>query len=387
MNKKLLLALVAVLICLAVPAALAAQTAKPASAPAASKSAPAAAPADAPPAKKAPPPATTPPPPPPAQPATAKPAAPAPAAAPAKPAATTPAPAPLPPQQPVVSAPPPKPVKIKATRLAVYDLSVSGKITQRTAVVVSEAVLQEIRKLEHVSAVGLKEIMEMIAFEQKKQYVGCDTTSCLVELAGALGVEELITGSLGQVGESHVFTLKRVDLMSAETIKSVTKTLKKGNGEEFLAVVGDVIKDLYPEKKLKPGAVAGVTKEFAKKLNPPPLPRWVFITTMSSAAGAGAVGMFFGLTGKSASDEYDRLMKKASGGEKVDGGLLNDKKKEADSNFNSANICFIVAGSLAAAAIVEAFFTNWNPEKVRATVTPVATPDLKGGGLALSMEW
>jgi hypothetical protein len=278
-----------------------------------------------------------------------------------------------------------RPKRVISTRIAVYDFAPSGAIKPRTAMIVSEAVLAEIRKLDAVSAVGLKEIMEMLAFEQKKQFVGCDAVSCLVELAGALGVDELVTGTVGELGESHILTIKRMDLNTAETKKAISKTLKKGNGEEFLAVVGAVVKELFPEKQYKPGTTPGVTKEFAKRLNPPPLPIWVFATTISAAGASGVVGLGFALTANSVYGDYTDLLKKSAQGVPVDGNLLKQKQNEINRDNQAANISFIVAGSLAAVAIVEAFFTDWKPEAVRPIVTPIAFKDTYGA--TLSMKW
>ena len=298
-----------------------------------------------------------------------------------------PAPAPAPEPK---SAPPPEPApKAKrqvVTRVAVYDLVAAGDIKPRTAMIVSESILAEIRKIEGVSAVGMKEIMEMLAFEQKKQFVGCDSVSCLVELAGALGVDELITGNLGAIGDSHVITVKRMDLASAETRKSVSKNLKKGDGEEFLAVVGDVVKEMFSDRKYKPGATPGVTKEMAKRLTRPPLPRWVFFTTGGAAVVAAGVGAFFGLQAQSSFDDYKSLVDQSKT-QVVDGAQLK-KKQDAVNNANSnANISFIAAGVLAAAAVTEIFFTDWSPEPDRPAVTPMADLSTGTAGAMLTWKW
>jgi hypothetical protein len=320
-----------------------------------------------------------------AAPAKAEPApAPKPAPEPAKPAPEKPAPAPEAKPSPPVEAP--KPKRQVVTRVAVYDLQSAGEIKPRTAMIVSEAILAEIRKLEGISAVGMKEIMEMLAFEQKKQFVGCDSVSCLVELAGALGVDELITGNLGAMGDSHIITVKRMDLASAETKKSISKNLKKGDGEEFLAVVGDVNKEMFPDKKYKAGATPGVTKEMAKRLSRPPLPRWVFFTTAGVAVAAAGAGAFFGMQGQSALDDYNSLVEQAKSNV-VQGADLNKKMSAVENANTNANISFIVAGTLAAAAIAEFFFTDWNPEPDRPAVTPVVDPRTGTRGVALSWRW
>jgi len=43
----------------------------------------------------------------------------------------------------------------------------------------------------------------MLGFEQKKQLSGCTDTSCMVAIGGALGVDKIVTGTVGKLGESY----------------------------------------------------------------------------------------------------------------------------------------------------------------------------------------
>lgn len=58
-----------------------------------------------------------------------------------------------------------------------------------------------------------REIAALVGFERQRQMLNCGDggSSCLAELAGALGVDGLITGSLAKVGSSYVINLKVVD--------------------------------------------------------------------------------------------------------------------------------------------------------------------------------
>ena len=58
---------------------------------------------------------------------------------------------------------------------------------------------------QELAATGLRvttraEILAVVGLERQKQLLGCseDATSCLTELAGALGVEAIVTGSVAK---------------------------------------------------------------------------------------------------------------------------------------------------------------------------------------------
>jgi hypothetical protein len=315
-------------------------------------------------------------------PAAAPPAVTAPARLPQSPPPPSIVPAPAPEEPPAAT--PPR-VRPRLLRVAVYDLSGGAGIPQRTTVVVSEALLAEVRKLDGVTAVGMKEIMEMLAFEQKKQFVGCDSVSCLVELAGALGVDELLTGSLGALGESHVMTVKRLDLATAETKRSVSRNLKKGDGEEFLSATGQVVEELYPDVKPRAGVKRGVTKDAVARLTSPPLPRWVFFATTGAGIAALGLGGLFGYNASVYFDDYNNLMERART-VPTDAAEIASRKDKVDSATTVANVMFIAGGALLAAAGIEAIFTDWKPEPVRATVTPVLSRR-RVEGAAVAWTW
>lgn len=55
-----------------------------------------------------------------------------------------------------------------------------------------------------------KDIASILGAERQKALLGCadDTSSCMIELAGALGVEALVTGQVAKVGQSYQLNVK-----------------------------------------------------------------------------------------------------------------------------------------------------------------------------------
>ncbi len=61
-----------------------------------------------------------------------------------------------------------------------------------------------------ISVVTGTEIRQTLALERQKQLLGCDTSNCLAEISGALGVDGVITGTVAKVGKRLAVTLKIV---------------------------------------------------------------------------------------------------------------------------------------------------------------------------------
>ena len=177
----------------------------------------------------------------------------------------------------------------RSIRTAVYSLEVSN-IPEGMGVTVTDALLAEVRKLEGVSAIGMEEITQMISLEAQKQMMGCDEgESCLAEIAGALGVDEIITGRLTEAADGRTLVLRRINQGQAEVVETVNQRLKIGNGEEFLLAIGPGVEKLYPKRANRPGTKRGVAEELVLRLNPPPIATWTTYTLYGLTAAAAAV--------------------------------------------------------------------------------------------------
>jgi hypothetical protein len=66
----------------------------------------------------------------------------------------------------------------RARRIAVYDLKLEG-VDHSMGAVVTESLLGELRKLQGISAIGMDEVRDMLAFEHSKDQMGCDPAAPL----------------------------------------------------------------------------------------------------------------------------------------------------------------------------------------------------------------
>jgi hypothetical protein len=292
-------------------------------------------------------------------------ATPAPAEAPAEATdAEAPAEAPAPVEEPAPPAapqPPPAPpvdVGPQEVSLAVYELQV-GDMDPLIGRIVTDAVVAELRKLEGVTVTSMDEVNAMLDHEAQKQIMGCEDESCLAEIAAALGVDEIVIGSIARVGEGTVFGLKRIDQREAKTKGGVNKRLEAASGEETLAVVGPAIEELFPEYPLRPGQTRGVDPELAVRLNPPPLDTWVFWTGVGLSGGAlllssvalAANGGAFAMATADTNASID--------GDPIDGKALQGTISVIRASFWTAVVTAGLAVALGSATGVSALFTDW----------------------------
>ena len=242
-------------------------------------------------------------------------------------------------------------------RVAVYDLELLN-IPDGMGRIVSNTVLDEVRKLEGVSAIGMDEIREMVNFEAERQAMGCDSDqACLAEIAGALGVDEIITGSLSEEADGRMFLMRRIDQRRADVVQTVNQPLEIGNGEEFLLAVGPGIEKLYPNRKNRPGTERGVPDKAFLRLNPPPIEAGFTWATMAAATVGLALGGTFAYLSHQQKQLYSGST--AEDSEWVPGAELRDIQNTGNQYNLISNIGIVGGATFTLSAIIMSFFTDW----------------------------
>ena len=205
----------------------------------------------------------------------------------------------------------------------------------------------------------MDEIRDMLAFEKTKDQAGCDDVTCLAEIGGALGVDDLLTGRLSKIGDGHVMVLRRIDQSHAQTVSVFDKRLVAGDGEEFLAAVGPAIATTFAEQPLRPGATRGVADEVALRLHPPPLPQWSVYLAAGGTLAALAGGSVFGVLARAAKQDYDAYAADSTT-QLVNGRTLADKRAAVQGNALKANVFLVSAGALLLTTGIMSLFTDWH---------------------------
>ncbi len=120
----------------------------------------------------------------------------------------------------------PEPVRLAATSFQFVN------IAPELATFCSEHFAQQLT-LEGIRVTTPNEISTMLGFERQKELMGCTdkSTSCLAELANALGVDGLITGTVGRFGKSYQVNIK---ILSAADARPVVAHSGRVKGEEDL---------------------------------------------------------------------------------------------------------------------------------------------------------
>lgn len=156
--------------------------------------------------------------------------------------------------------------------LIVLDLAAGGGVDAVVAQSLSEAVAVEASKAGYFQVTAQKEVNTLIGIERQKQLMGCSegATSCLTELAGALGARFVLSGSVTKLGgETFQLNLQTQDTAKATTLGRATR----------------IARDLPTLRGQIPWLLAEATATPA-----PPEPSRALPITFIGAGGAAVVG-------------------------------------------------------------------------------------------------
>jgi len=128
----------------------------------------------------------------------------------------------------------------------VLDLNVREGVSKDLAGTLSELMAIEVRKVATSQRIySGADIKALLGFKKQKELLGCEDQTCLAELGGALGAQELVSGSLSIIADDYVLVLRRMDVVKSQVIEETTDNVAKASPAKLQAVVRAAIDRLW----------------------------------------------------------------------------------------------------------------------------------------------
>lgn len=171
-------------------------------------------------------------------------------------------------------------------RVAVPPLQIVGVETLVADALVDRFVTQ-LSSTGEVRVITARDMTQVLGVERQKQLMGCTESSgaCTAELAGALGTDAVLSGSVVKVGASFTATLRFVSGSDGRELAAATTRVKT------LEALQDWLDEQAPPfiRRL----VAAQSGGSANAAGPSPLP-WIAVGGSVVLAGAGLLSFVLG---------------------------------------------------------------------------------------------
>jgi len=152
--------------------------------------------------------------------------------------------------------------------IAVLNLKNAADVSKGEADIISDRLRIELFKTGNVEVME-REQMQTVLEEQGFQASGaCSDEGCMVEMGQLLGVQFLITGSIGKLGNLYLLNFRSIDVKTGKINKVVSVDID-GNIEEVVVRLGDIAWELTCKaKKKKPKPVKQPAEPVKKTAEP-----------------------------------------------------------------------------------------------------------------------
>jgi hypothetical protein len=154
-------------------------------------------------------------------------------------------------------------------QIAVLDVRAVEGVPPGIATVLTAIVVGDVAAAGY-DVISQSDVAAMLGFEKQKQLVGCrEDSSCLGEIGGALGVDHVLTGQVGQIGSRYHLAFLLLDARKARVIARTARF--SGRNEDQLADAAQrSVADLLRGPRAQGAAVpAGAPPRAAAAARPP----------------------------------------------------------------------------------------------------------------------
>ena len=124
----------------------------------------------------------------------------------------------------------------EAPSFAVLDLAADGDLAA-LASSLTDVITYELKMFRDLRVVSRAEIQALLEWESTRQAVtDCTDISCFAEIGQALGVQYLVTGSLGKLEDTYVISLRTIDIRKAVVVARAKETFM-GPADDLLIAI------------------------------------------------------------------------------------------------------------------------------------------------------
>jgi hypothetical protein len=147
------------------------------------------------------------------------------------------------------------------------------------ATLLNRVIADELEDLGRFSVMTTADLKRQVRLESEREILGCNTeeSSCLSELADALGADFVVGGDIGKLGTQYVVTVSAFDSVRARSFGR--EVIQASNLEEIPALLRGAIRQVFPADKLGDSPA------------PPSFGTSLLVAGASTAAGGAALAV------------------------------------------------------------------------------------------------
>ena len=130
--------------------------------------------------------------------------------------------------------------------LIVFEMTPEKGVEKGVTNLLVELIMSEVGKTGRFEVIGQKDIDKMLFWETNKQLKNCTESSCMMQIAGAMGAEYYVESSIGTVGDNYVISMKLIETMKVEIKGRSIRTIVKDENR-LIKEVKEMVKEVLTQ--------------------------------------------------------------------------------------------------------------------------------------------
>lgn len=136
----------------------------------------------------------------------------------------------------------------------------SSQLSEDDCIALTNYMTVELQRVRGAKVLAWDDVTKMLEHQSASQALGCDDDQCMAEIGGALGVDFIVAGDIGKLGNRYLMNLKLIDIGRAETERRVSRTVEGDMGlflDALPGMVSELMQGIASGIKPAAGARAG----------------------------------------------------------------------------------------------------------------------------------
>jgi TolB-like protein len=163
-------------------------------------------------------------------------------------------------------------------RLLVLEFHAGSGVIPDFAQIIESMLISQLHKMRRYEVMSRADVQTLLGLEQQKQLLGCDDALCMSEIAGSLGADKIITGTVANLGEQRMLTLKLINSAMGKLDNQLIESLP-ADDDDLNEAVRQISYKLF--KRKAPALIVAPKPWYMR--------RWVWAAGTALLAGAGGI--------------------------------------------------------------------------------------------------
>jgi hypothetical protein len=153
-------------------------------------------------------------------------------------------------------------------KYAVMPVATNEVVTEKSASLLTETLAAELRQQTAADVVTPRDLGNALSVEKQKQMLGCQSDSCMSEIAGAFGADQLLVGDVAQLGDSLLVQLRLLDAHRSKVIAQTRRRFRHGSLDDLLDALPSMIAEVIAQPAAGGKAAPAAAQEGEAKEQP-----------------------------------------------------------------------------------------------------------------------